>query len=46
MSKRMEKLEKELNNLSGLERYRLKRDARLEFAKREKNARMKAEETI
>lgn len=46
MSKRLEKLEKELDNLKGTERYRLQRDDRLEFAKREKNARMRAEGSI
>jgi len=43
MSERMERLEKELSNLDGLEKYRLQQDERLEFAKREKNARMRAE---
>lgn len=44
MSKRMERLEKELNSMHDLKRYRMTHDARMEAAKREKNDRMKLAE--
>lgn len=41
---RMKHLEKELNSMRGLDRYRMTSDDRLEAAKREKNDRMKLAE--
>jgi len=41
MSKRLKRIEKELNSFRGIYRYKLESEYRLEYAKREKNDRMK-----